>query len=255
MEDNNNDKIQILDKTLSKGFTAIPRTILRDPSLSRNAKCLYALLLDYAWQTGSCFPGQQRLCEDLGISENTLRKDLNELKYRKLISWKQRGYSKTNIYYILEISPSKIEVHEPQKSAGHDAQDSAVLDPQKTADIIEEDNRPSSNKRSVNTVNASFNQLTPEKLAAKYKDYDNLNFYISLFRRIEDEEEYKFSDLRQAIKFTDEQISSRRNSGKPPLSNPAGFMVRNLKEAQKSRVRREEMLARTQELIQSHTLP
>ncbi len=99
-----NDVIEILDPNLRLGFAQMPRPVLRASGLSRNAKTLYALLLDYAWQDGSCFPGQARLAADLDISVDTLKRDLDELRRYGLLSWKQRGMNQTNVYYILPLS-------------------------------------------------------------------------------------------------------------------------------------------------------
>ncbi len=98
------DIIEILDPNLRLGFAQMPRPVLRAAALSRNAKTLYALLLDYAWQDGSCFPGQARLATDLDISVDTLKRDLDELRRYGLLNWKQRGMNQTNIYYILPLN-------------------------------------------------------------------------------------------------------------------------------------------------------
>jgi len=96
--------IEILDPNLKQGFAQIPRPVLKAKRLSRNAKCLYALLLDYAWQQGSCFPGQQKLAEDLDVTDRTVRTDLTELRDYGLIDWKRRGLTLSNIYYILPLA-------------------------------------------------------------------------------------------------------------------------------------------------------
>ena len=97
--------ITILEPSLSYGFTQLPRPVLKARGLSRNAKTLYALLLDYAWQSGSCFPGQTRLADDLDISVDSIRRDLDELRKYGLISWQRRpGLSATNIYYIHRLT-------------------------------------------------------------------------------------------------------------------------------------------------------
>jgi len=44
-------------------------------------------------------PSQARLAEMTGYSERSVRTFLNELREKKLISWKRRG-RKTNIYTI-----------------------------------------------------------------------------------------------------------------------------------------------------------
>jgi hypothetical protein len=96
-------EIHIVDPMLRQGFAQLPRLVLRARGLSDKAKIVYALLLDYAWQQGSCFPGQQRLAQDLATTERTIRRALDELRRWKLIDWKRRGLSQTNIYYILAL--------------------------------------------------------------------------------------------------------------------------------------------------------
>jgi hypothetical protein len=88
------------DAGLAHGFSQIPNVVLRDGSLSPNAKTLYALLLSYAWQDGECFPGQMRLADDMGCRLRTIGYTLAELKRRRLISWDRVGLGKSNIYYI-----------------------------------------------------------------------------------------------------------------------------------------------------------
>lgn len=91
----------IKDKTLKGGFTAIPNTVLCCEYLSPTAKVLYCLLLMYAWQEKETFPGQERLAKALGrYTTRNVRFGLNELKDAKLISWKRRGLTLTNIYTI-----------------------------------------------------------------------------------------------------------------------------------------------------------
>lgn len=93
----------IRDRTLKNGFTPVPNVILESKSLSLGAKVLYALLLRYAWQNSEAFPGQGRLAESTGCTERTIRTYLTELKNAGLISWKRRGLTKTNIYYINDL--------------------------------------------------------------------------------------------------------------------------------------------------------
>ena len=104
--------IVILNKALKHGFTQIPRYILSDHKLTFGARLTYAVLLSYAWQEGSCFPGQGRLASDLGVTRRMISKYLAELKRFGYISWKRRGMGKTNIYYILDFKPLKIEADE-----------------------------------------------------------------------------------------------------------------------------------------------
>lgn len=102
--------IVILNEALKHGFTQLPNYVLKDKKLSFGARLTYAVLLSYAWQEDSCFPGQQRMAQDLGTSDRSIRTFLNELKSRGYIDWKQQGLNKTNIYYILDFKPLKFEV-------------------------------------------------------------------------------------------------------------------------------------------------
>ncbi len=101
--------IVILNEALKHGFTQLPNYVLKDKKLSFGARLTYAVLLSYAWQEDSCFPGQQRMAEDLGASDRSIRTFLGELKDRGYIDWKQQGLNKTNIYYILDFKPLKLE--------------------------------------------------------------------------------------------------------------------------------------------------
>src|SRR5512146_393238 len=102
--------IVVLNEALKHGFTQLPRYVLQDKKLSFGARLTYAVLLSYAWQEDSCFPGQDRMAKDLGVSERSIRTFLSELKQRGYIDWRQQGLGKTNIYYILDYQPLKLKL-------------------------------------------------------------------------------------------------------------------------------------------------
>jgi hypothetical protein len=101
--------IVVLNEALKHGFTQLPRFILKDKRLSFGARLTYAVLLSYAWQERSCFPGQDRIAVDLGVTRRAVSKYLVELKNHKYVNWMRRGMGKTNIYYILDYKPLKFE--------------------------------------------------------------------------------------------------------------------------------------------------
>ena len=72
--------LAVANAALRGGFVLLPRTLLHAPGLSRDAKLLYAVLLSYAWQAGSCFPGSDRLQHDLGCGMNQVTRYLQELE-------------------------------------------------------------------------------------------------------------------------------------------------------------------------------
>lgn len=88
------------DRQIARGFAAVPRAVLRDSKLSPSQKTLYSLLLDYAWQDGECFPGQNTLARDMGLEERQIRRIITSLKVAKLITTKRPGLGQPNVYYI-----------------------------------------------------------------------------------------------------------------------------------------------------------
>ena len=88
------------DILTTKGFTQVPNYLLKSEKISPGAKLAYTMLLSYAWQNDYCFPGQERLAEDLGLSDRSVRTLLKSLETNGFIVIKQRGQGKTNIYEL-----------------------------------------------------------------------------------------------------------------------------------------------------------
>ncbi|HZB95789.1 MAG TPA: helix-turn-helix domain-containing protein [Herpetosiphonaceae bacterium] len=118
MSDEQQATIYVEDETLRSGFTVIPNGILRHPDLSPGAKLTYMVLLSYAWQQGSCFPGQERMAEDMGAGERSIRRYLKELEAAGFLIIKQRGLGQTNLYILPK--------HRPANLAGQDRPDLAA---------------------------------------------------------------------------------------------------------------------------------
>jgi hypothetical protein len=107
-----NLQLDTLNPVLLGGFTQVPNFILRNPEISVGARITYAMFLSYAWHNEFCFPGQDRLAEDMGMSRSRVTEFVGELEQSGLISIQRRGQGKTNLYTI----------HFPVKSAGGRAQ-------------------------------------------------------------------------------------------------------------------------------------
>jgi hypothetical protein len=97
------ERIIVENEMLRAGFAALPYMVLRDTRLSVGARLAYAVLLMYAWQEGSCFPGQKRMAADLGISERNLRRFLSELRGLAYISWRKVLPGGTNTYTLHDV--------------------------------------------------------------------------------------------------------------------------------------------------------
>src|SRR5437870_5134240 len=88
------------DILTAKGFTQVPNHVLTSSKLSPGAKLTYAMLLKYAWQNDYCFPGQERLAKDMGVTDRSVRTYLQELAAKQFVAIKQRGLGKPNLYEL-----------------------------------------------------------------------------------------------------------------------------------------------------------
>ena len=97
------DRIIVENEMLRAGFAALPYLVLRDVRLSVGARLAYAVLLMYAWQEGSCFPGQERMARDMGVSARHLRRFLAELRDAGYVSWRKTMPWGTNTYVLHDV--------------------------------------------------------------------------------------------------------------------------------------------------------
>ena len=88
------------DVLTEKGFTQVPNHVLVSRELSPGAKLTYAMLLKFAWQNDYCFPGQERLARDMGVTDRSVRTYLQELQAKDFITITQRGLGKPNLYEL-----------------------------------------------------------------------------------------------------------------------------------------------------------
>jgi biotin operon repressor len=95
------------DAATARGFTQVPNFLLKSKKLSSGDKMTFAMLLSYAWQNDFCFPGQERLAEDLGLSDRSVRTHLKSLEANGLLAIQRRGQGKTNTYE-LNLSPGRV---------------------------------------------------------------------------------------------------------------------------------------------------
>lgn len=103
-----NMKLNSTDPIALHGFTQVPNFILRDPKVSIGAKSVYSLLLSYAWHNDLCFPGQERLAQDIGMGIASVNRFIKELEECGLIEIMRRGQGKTNFYTINFVVQRKV---------------------------------------------------------------------------------------------------------------------------------------------------
>jgi biotin operon repressor len=97
------------DILTARGFTQVPNHALESDKISPGAKLAFAMLLKYAWQNDACFPGQDRLAADMGVSRQSANTYLQELQRVNFIAIKRRGQGRTNIYELnCQMRPRKM---------------------------------------------------------------------------------------------------------------------------------------------------
>ena len=119
-DEDGRNPIIIEDEALRHGFTQIPNQILRRQDVGPGAKLAFMVLLSYAWQKDSCHPGQQKMADDMGVSDRSVRTYLQELQMAELITVEQRGLGKTNVYTIHRLRPENISGQERKPASGQE---------------------------------------------------------------------------------------------------------------------------------------
>jgi len=95
-----NIKLDTPDPVAQYGFAQVPNFILKNPAISVGAKVVYAMFISYAWHNDYCFPGQDRLAEDIGMTRVRVTQLISELVDAGLVSIERRGQGKTNLYSV-----------------------------------------------------------------------------------------------------------------------------------------------------------
>ena len=84
-------------------FMVTALSIVKSTTLSMGAKVLYPRLVLYAGKNGVCFPSQERLAEDIGVTARQVRRYLTELHDADLIDWTRTKTTCKFTIYSLEF--------------------------------------------------------------------------------------------------------------------------------------------------------
>ncbi len=93
------DEIRFRRRIEEVGYSILYHVLTLDRELSDQAFRLYSLLLKYAQQKDYAYPGIERLAEDLGKGEKSIRRAMSELMQRGLIT-RQWRFGTSSITWI-----------------------------------------------------------------------------------------------------------------------------------------------------------
>lgn len=83
-------------------FGKVSKDVMTDPSISHGAKSLYSLLCCYMDKSKICYPGIKKLSEDMSVSSSTVKRWLEELQDKKIITRSSKSEVRTTVTTILK---------------------------------------------------------------------------------------------------------------------------------------------------------
>jgi len=249
MKNNSSKTSEVIFRDLEKqyGFTQVSNLVIEDSSLSDLAIRIYFLLTKYAMNKGFCFPGQDRLARDIGKSRSSISRGLAELKVKKLISWKNRGLNKTNLYIIepiSEIYSEKLQDKFPDVSNLQHPDVSPMkhqgVSPVTHKEYKEEKEKiknikltfpPEADQPLAENVNGKFSSFSGEalQLAKEFNDLKSINYYQKIVSQ-KDKGEINADDFYSALTFIRDQINIQQKDGLSTIKNQASLFVKRLNE-------------------------
>ena len=95
-----NMELEGFDRITAGGFTQIPNVIQNDPCLNLGEKAVYAQFLQYAWHHDYCFPSQDLIAKNLGLTRVRITQFVKGLEQKGYLTIQRRGLGKTNWYTL-----------------------------------------------------------------------------------------------------------------------------------------------------------
>lgn len=100
-------------------FSVVPGSVYLDPDLSDQAKLVAGVVGRYMNRHGSCRPGIERLAQDRGVEERTIRRALTELVERGHLVVTRKARSNAVLTWVAPMS-GHMFVRSPTKMTGHE---------------------------------------------------------------------------------------------------------------------------------------
>lgn len=146
----------------------IPNWLQRRREVSQGAKLAYARLAQHAGKDGACFPKQETLAVELGVSARMANDYVRTLVRHKLIEMERPGLGMSNRYFFLDhpwIVEAKLDAtlsfgQERQKSSAPEQRSSSDLERQDTsAPIVKENQMKGETEKREHTHRQDANRL------------------------------------------------------------------------------------------------
>jgi biotin operon repressor len=110
--------LETQDPIVAEGFTQVPNFILKSKQLTVGEKMTFAMFLSYAWHNEQCFPGQEKLADDIGVTRQSVNTFVKGLEKKGFLAIHRRGQGKTNIYTLrYHVKHHKFSVHASKRKS------------------------------------------------------------------------------------------------------------------------------------------
>jgi DNA-binding MarR family transcriptional regulator len=87
---------------ISKGYGIVSNTVMRDPDISLGEKSLYAYLSTYADANNQLFVSVNKMADECGVGQSTVKRYLSNLEKKQIISRISRGHKVTKVTILLK---------------------------------------------------------------------------------------------------------------------------------------------------------
>ena len=113
----------------------IPNWLQCRREINPGAKLAYARLAQYAGRDGECFPKQETLAAELGVSERTANEYVRTLVRFRLIEKERPGLGMSNRYYFLDHSWIREGQPKAPPRSGQQTRKTSAPDPQNSSGL------------------------------------------------------------------------------------------------------------------------
>lgn len=148
----------------------IPNWLQCRREISQGAKLAYARLAQHAGENGECFPKQETLAAELGVSERMANEYVRALVNARLIEKKRLGLGRSNRYYFLDHP----WMHEGQPNSGQIRQKASVPDQQKISAPMIKENQEIKESEGKETPPLSPCEGEPESILSFWNGFPEL---------------------------------------------------------------------------------